>query len=85
MTIPNRITLEALVHLPVADLVSLPPEELARLQQEAGAKHDAERERKGDVILNLIAEQGMQGKMYTLMQFASKFENKGSLGTAVEN
>ena len=33
MTIPNRITLEALVHLPVADLVSLPPEELARLQQ----------------------------------------------------
>ena len=37
MTIPNRITLEALVHLPVADLVSLPPEELARLQQEADA------------------------------------------------
>ena len=37
MTIPNQITLEALVHLPAADLVSLPPEELARLQQEADA------------------------------------------------
>jgi len=57
------------------------------VRHDIGAKHDAERERKGDVILNLIAEQGMQGKMYTLMQFASKFENKGSLGseTSIRN
>ena len=35
MTIPNTITLEALVRLPVAEIVALPPTELARLQKEA--------------------------------------------------
>lgn len=50
------------------------------VRKEAGAKHDAERDRKGDVIVNLIAEQGMQGKMYTPTQFAAKFENRASLG-----
>lgn len=35
MTILNHITLEALVRLPVAEIVALPPTELARLQKEA--------------------------------------------------
>lgn len=35
MTILNHITLEALARLPVAELVALPPTELARLQKEA--------------------------------------------------
>jgi hypothetical protein len=50
------------------------------VRQEVGAKHDAERARKGDVILQMIAEQAARGKMFTLTQFAAKFENKGSLG-----
>jgi len=50
------------------------------VRQEIGAKHDAERVRKGDVILQMIAEQATRGKMFTLTQFAAKFENKGSLG-----
>jgi len=35
MTIPNHINLEALARLPIAEIVALPPEELARLQQDA--------------------------------------------------
>ena len=50
------------------------------VRQEVGAKHDAERVRKGDVILQMVAEQAARGKMFTLTQFAAKFENKGSLG-----
>ena len=50
------------------------------VRQEAGAKHDAERDRKGDVIIQMIAEQAARGKMFTPTQFAAKFENKGSLG-----
>ena len=48
--------------------------------KEAGAKFDAERDRKGDVILRMIAGQAAHGKMFTPTQFASKFENRGSLG-----
>jgi hypothetical protein len=50
------------------------------VRQEVGAKHDAERDRKGDVIIHLISEQAAQGKMFTLSQFAARFENQGSLG-----
>ena len=50
------------------------------VRQEVGAKHDAERDRKGGVIVHLISEQAEQGKMFTLSQFAARFENKGSLG-----
>ena len=35
MTILNHITLEALARLPIAEIISLPAAELARLQQEA--------------------------------------------------
>ena len=57
------------------------------VRKEVGAKHDAERERKGGVIVDMIAAQAEQGKMFTLSQFAAKFENKGSLGgeTSIRN
>jgi hypothetical protein len=57
------------------------------VRKEVGAKHDAERERKGGVIVAMIAAQAAQGKMFTLSQFAAKFENKGSLGgeTSIRN
>ena len=35
MTIPNHITLDALVRLPIGEIVALPAAELARLQREA--------------------------------------------------
>ena len=35
MTIPHHITLEALARLPIAEIVALPSEELARLQKDA--------------------------------------------------
>jgi hypothetical protein len=35
MNVPNRITLDALVRLPIGEIAALPAEELARLQQEA--------------------------------------------------
>ncbi|TPQ51974.1 hypothetical protein C2U72_05600 [Prosthecomicrobium hirschii] len=60
--------------------VELNPLNERLVRKEAGQKHDAERNRKGDVILNLIAAQAAKGKMFTPTQFAAKFENKGSLG-----
>jgi hypothetical protein len=50
------------------------------VRKDVGAKHDAERVRKGDVIIQMIAAQAARGKMFTLTQFARKFENKCSLG-----
>ena len=53
-------------------------ERLARA--EVGAKHDAERMRKHDVILGLLYEEARRGKLYTLAQFSEAFENTGGLG-----
>lgn len=60
--------------------VELNPMNERLVRKDVGAKHDAERDRKGDVILQMIAEQAARGKMFTPTQFAAKFENKGSLG-----
>ena len=60
--------------------VELNPMNERLVRKDVGAKHDAERERKGDVIIQMIAAQAARGKMFTLTQFARKFENKGSLG-----
>ncbi len=60
--------------------VELNPMNERLVRKDVGAKHDAERVRKGDVILQMIAEQAARGKMFTPTQFAAKFENKGSLG-----
>jgi len=60
--------------------VELNPMNERLVRKDVGAKHDAERDRKGDVILQMIADQAARGKMFTPSQFAAKFENKGSLG-----
>ncbi len=50
-------------------------------QQEAGARQDAERERKHDVILEIIDEQARLGEAFTIKQFAETFEAKAGLGS----
>ena len=48
--------------------------------QDYGAKLDAERRRKHDVILTLIFDEAAAGRCYLASQFADAFENKGGLG-----
>src|SRR5690606_13607469 len=50
------------------------------VRAEVGAKHDAERVRKGDVILQLLFDEARSGHLYTALQFAEAFENKAGLG-----
>ena len=50
------------------------------VHKEYGAKLDAERLRKTDVILQILYEQGLQGRFYTANQFAEAFEGKAGLG-----
>ncbi len=47
---------------------------------DVGKRHDAERIRKRDVILNLIYQEALQGRVYTSNQFAEAFENQSGLG-----
>ncbi len=51
------------------------------VRKEVGAKHDAERDRKRDVILDLLFEEAAGGHLYTTMQFAEAFENQSGLGS----
>ncbi|WP_428545912.1 hypothetical protein [Profundibacter sp.] len=60
--------------------VELNPMNERLVRKDVGAKHDAERVRKGDVIVQMIAEQAARGKMFTPTQFAEAFENKAGLG-----
>ena len=48
--------------------------------QKQGKKQDAERDRKGDIILQLLYDEARQGRLHTSNQFAGKFENKKGLG-----
>ena len=50
------------------------------VRKESGAKLDAERLRKRDVILGLIYDEAMAGRLYTAAQFAEEFENQAGLG-----
>jgi hypothetical protein len=50
--------------------------------QGQGAKHDAERRRQHDVILQQIYDEAAAGRVYTPTQFAEQFENRGGLGGA---
>ncbi|MDX1950297.1 MAG: AAA family ATPase [Rickettsiales bacterium] len=49
-------------------------------QRELGRKLDAERDRKQDVILQIIYEEAEIGNVYTMRQFSEHFENKAGLG-----
>ncbi|EXI92806.1 MAG: hypothetical protein AW12_00286 [Candidatus Accumulibacter sp. BA-94] len=48
--------------------------------QEYGAKLDAERRRKHDVILQMIFDEAAKGRCYVATQFSMTFENHGGLG-----
>jgi hypothetical protein len=50
------------------------------VRAEVGAKYDAERVRKQEVILSILLEEATEGRLYTVNQFAEVFENKGGLG-----
>jgi hypothetical protein len=50
------------------------------VNKDHGAKLDAERRRKRDVILDIIFEEARQGRLYTITQFCQSFENRSSLG-----
>jgi hypothetical protein len=50
------------------------------VRQAMGSKLDAERTRRHDIILRLIAEEAEAGRLCTANAFASKFENKRGLG-----
>ena len=50
------------------------------VRQEIGRKLDAERVRRHDVILTQLAEEAVEGRLYTSAQFAEQFENQAGLG-----
>ncbi|MBB1493229.1 AAA family ATPase [Paracoccus sp. MC1854] len=51
------------------------------VRQKVGARLDAERDRKAEVILDLLYEEAAEGRLYTSTQFASNFENGAGLGS----
>src|SRR5690606_4373294 len=51
------------------------------VNQQYGAKLDAERLRKHDVILQTIFSEAREKRLYVAMQFAEASENRGSLGS----
>ena len=61
--------------------VELNPMSERLVRQEVGARHDAERIRKGDVILALLFEEAAEGRLYTSTQFGEVFENTAGLGS----
>lgn len=50
------------------------------VMQDYGAKLDAERRRKHDVILQILFDEAAQGRCYTANQFAEAFESRAGLG-----
>lgn len=51
------------------------------VRKDIGAKLDAERLRKHDIILGMIFDEAAAGRLYTTMQLAEAFENTGGLGS----
>ena len=56
------------------------PESERLVNQKHGEKLDAERLRKRDQILQLIYDEALEGRVYTIAQFAEKFEGTEGLG-----
>ncbi len=50
------------------------------VRAEVGAKYDAERMRKQEVILSILLDEAAQGRLYTTNQFTEVFENAAGLG-----
>lgn len=59
--------------------VELNPMNERMVRKEVGAKHDAERNRKGEVIVDILDREARAGRMYTMTLFAEAFENKCGL------
>lgn len=51
------------------------------VRAEVGAKHDAERARKHDVILAILLDEAAEGRLYTSTQLGEAFENQRGLGS----
>ncbi len=60
--------------------VELDPASDRLINRGYGEKLDAERRRKQDVILQLIYDEALQGRVYTSNQFAETFEGQAGLG-----
>jgi hypothetical protein len=50
------------------------------VRKDFGDKLDAERVRKHDVIIGILLDEAAEGRLYTTLQFAEKFENQAGLG-----
>ena len=61
--------------------VELNPMNERLVRKDVGAKQDAERLRKQDVILGILLDEAQTGRLYTTMQLAETFENKAGLGS----
>ncbi|WP_422472591.1 AAA family ATPase [Endozoicomonas sp. ALB032] len=57
-----------------------PPNSMRLAGEELGKKHDAERIRKREVIVNLIYQEALKGRVFTVNQFSEQFENQLGLG-----
>jgi hypothetical protein len=60
--------------------VELNPMNERLVRAEVGARYDAERVRKQDVIIDILLEEAAKGRLYTINQFAEAFENEAGLG-----
>lgn len=60
--------------------VELDPHGERLVNRDYGARLDAERRRKHDVILQLIFDEAQAGRVYTATQFAEAFEGRAGLG-----
>ncbi|MDP2355540.1 MAG: hypothetical protein Q8M31_05705 [Beijerinckiaceae bacterium] len=60
--------------------IELNPMNERLVRKEVGQKLDAERARKHDVILGILLDEAAAERLYTALQFAETFENKGGLG-----
>jgi hypothetical protein len=60
--------------------VELNPMNERLVRAEVGARYDAERVRKQDVIIDILLQEAAKGRLYTINQFAEAFENEAGLG-----
>lgn len=61
--------------------VELNPLNERLVRKEVGARLDAERLRKHDVILAILLDEAAEGRLYTSTQFGEAFENQHGLGS----
>jgi hypothetical protein len=52
------------------------------VRKDIGSRLDAERMRRHEVILRLIYDEALNGRFYTMAQFAQAFENQDDLGSS---